>query len=231
MVSPNAGLFSLESGPWFYERYFMHKWTRSLRRKQELFPGEELFSKAELKDNLRGLTRSLVLRHTDFGTLENYLDGYSIAGDTLASLRIPATILTAADDPVIPIVDFHALKLPPQVELDIAAHGGHCGFISDFALHSFTGDYIAERVLSHLSGVSVANRSVPRCRMTRASALPFKGRVGWGWGFISPNATSPLKLLGKPLPHIRVDIRRKPPPKNRSRFICSTSSFPVEAWS
>ena len=162
VVSPHAGLFSLESGPWFYERYFMHKWTRSLRRKQELFPGEELFSKAELKDNLRGLTRSLVLRHTDFGTLENYLDGYSIAGDTLASLRIPATILTSADDPVIPIVDFHALKLPPEVELDIAAHGGHCGFISDFALRSFTGDYIAERVLSHLSGAPTqteANRA------------------------------------------------------------------------
>ena len=57
----------------------------------------------------------MVLRHTDFGSLENYLDGYSIAGDTLASLQIPATILTSADDPVIPVADFRTLVLPPNV--------------------------------------------------------------------------------------------------------------------
>ena len=151
VISPSSGLFGLEKGPWFYHRYFLRKWTRSLRTKQALFPDSELFSRKELDDDLRGLTRSLVLRHTDFGSLENYLDGYSIAGDVLASLRVPATILTSADDPVIPIADFRALKLPPNVELDIAAHGGHCGFIRDFSLHSFTEDYIAERMLAHAS--------------------------------------------------------------------------------
>ena len=95
------------------------------------------------------LSRSLVLRHTSFGSLENYLSGYSIEGDALSALRIPATILTSADDPVIPIEDFRKLKLPPNVELDIAAHGGHCAFISDFSLTSFTEDYIAERMLAH----------------------------------------------------------------------------------
>ena len=150
VVSPSSGLFGLEKGPWFYHHYFLQKWTRSLRVKQSLFPDTELFSSEELDDNLRGLTRSLVLRHTDFGSLENYLDGYSIAGDRLAALRVPATILTSADDPVIPIADFRALKLPPNVELDIAAHGGHCAFIQDYALRSFTEDYIAERMLAHI---------------------------------------------------------------------------------
>jgi len=150
VISPASGLFGLENGPRFYQRYFLHKWTRSLRAKQALFPETELFSREELEDNLRGLTRSLVLRHTDFGSLENYLNGYSIEGDRLAALRIPATILTSSDDPVIPIEDFRKLKLPPNVELDIAAHGGHCAFIRDFSLRSFTEDYIAERMLVHL---------------------------------------------------------------------------------
>jgi len=150
VISPASGLFGLENGPRFYQRYFLHKWTRSLRAKQALFPDTELFSREELEDNLRGLTRSLVLRHTDFGSLENYLNGYSIEGDRLAALRIPATILTSSDDPVIPIEDFRKLKLPPNVELDIAAHGGHCAFIRDFSLRSFTEDYIAERMLVHL---------------------------------------------------------------------------------
>ena len=150
VVSPASGLFGLEEAPFFYQRYFLHKWRQSLRRKRELFPDVDWFSTDELGGNLRELTRSLVLRHTDFGTLERYLDGYSIAGDRLKALRIPVTILTAVDDPVIPIADFRSLQLPPQAELEVAAHGGHCGFISDSSLRSFTDGYIAERMLSHL---------------------------------------------------------------------------------
>ncbi len=150
VVSPSAGLFGLEAAPWFYQKYFLYKWRASLRRKQKLFSDRDWFSAADLGGNLRELTRALVMRHTDFGSLENYLDGYSIAGARLKHLRIPATILTAADDPVIPIEDFRALELPPTVELDIAAHGGHCGFISDWSLHSFVEDYIAARMLLHV---------------------------------------------------------------------------------
>jgi predicted alpha/beta-fold hydrolase len=153
VISPASGLFGLENGPAFYQRYFLHKWTRSLRAKQSLFPDTELFSRDELRDDLRGLTRTLVLRHTDFGSLENYLSGYSIERDALSALEVPATILTSSDDPVIPIEDFRALELPPRVELDIAAYGGHCGFIDGFGLGSFTEDYIAERMLAHLCGI------------------------------------------------------------------------------
>ena len=152
VVSPSAGLFGLEAGPWFYQRYFMYKWRSSLRRKRRLFPERNWFSAADLGGNLRELTRALVLRHTDFGSLDNYLEGYSIAGARLADLRIPVTILTAADDPVIPVADFHALQLPAWAELDIAAHGGHCGFIEGWTLRSFTEDYIAQRMGVHMAG-------------------------------------------------------------------------------
>ncbi len=154
VVSPSSGLYGLENGPAFYQRYFLHKWTRSLRAKQSLFPDTELFSHDELRDDLRGLTRTLVMRHTDFGSLENYLSGYSIERDVLSTLRVPATILTSSDDPVIPIEDFRRLELPPNIELDIATYGGHCGFIGDFALRSFTEDYIAERMRTHLCGLA-----------------------------------------------------------------------------
>jgi len=100
---------------------------------------------AELKRDLRGLTESLVRRHTDFDSLEQYLDGYSVAGDALKALHVPAAILTARDDPVIPVDAFEKLDLPPNVELDIAEHGGHCGFIRGRNMVSFTDDYIAAR--------------------------------------------------------------------------------------
>ena len=155
VISPAAGLFGLEEGPWFYQKYFLHKWRGSLRRKRELFPDVDWFSSEDLSAGLRGLTRALVLRHTGYASLEEYLDGYSIAGRRLRDLAVPATILTSADDPVIPVDDFHALELPPQVELDIAAHGGHCGFIEDWSLRSFTGDYIAQRMHRHVAPAGI----------------------------------------------------------------------------
>jgi predicted alpha/beta-fold hydrolase len=37
------------------------------------------------------------------------------------------------------------LQVPANVELDIADHGGHCGFIRGYGMTSFTDDYIAQR--------------------------------------------------------------------------------------
>jgi len=163
VIDPHQGLFSIERGPWFYHWYFMYKWRRSLRRKQRAFPDAALFEPGDLRGDLRGLTTALVKRHTDFGTLDNYLDGYSIAGDALAQLRVPAWILTSRDDPVIPVADFERMELPSSVELDITPRGGHCGFISDVRLSSFAEDYIA----SKLAGIAPLRE---RARSERAAA-------------------------------------------------------------
>jgi predicted alpha/beta-fold hydrolase len=146
IIDPSEGLFSLEEeAPWIYHAYFMRKWRRSLQAKQAAFPGQQYFELTELKQSMRDLTRSMVLRHTDFDSLEAYLDGYSVAGDRLMDLHVPATILTAEDDPVIPVASFRRLQVPANVELDIAPYGGHCGFIRDFGMTSYTDDYIAAR--------------------------------------------------------------------------------------
>src|SRR3546814_8251461 len=79
----------------------------------------------------------LVQPHTDFGTLDNSFDGYSIAGERLAPLAVPTDILMSADDPVIPIDDFHELALPATARLEIARWGGHCGFIQNVRLDGF----------------------------------------------------------------------------------------------
>jgi hypothetical protein len=67
-----------------------------------------------LKLDIRALTAWLVERHTSFGSLQAYFDGYSIAGDRLSSLQVPADILMAQDDPVIPYATFSDWQLPRQ---------------------------------------------------------------------------------------------------------------------
>ena len=150
-ISPRDAMNAIEQAPWFYEAYFLRKWKRSLGLKQRAFPGEQLFEESDLRGNLREMTRSLVLRHTDFATLDDYFDGYSIAGDGLSGMRVPTSMLTSVDDPIIPVADFRKLSLPECVELDIAPGGGHCGFIRDLSLTSWTEDYIADRMSRHLA--------------------------------------------------------------------------------
>ena len=153
LVDPHAGLFQLEHSPRMYHDYFMWKWRRSLQAKQRAFSDTELFTRRDLRGTLRSLTEALVLRHTDFGSLRNYLDGYSVAGDRLAGLRVPVTILAAADDPVCPVSDLAGMTLPDCVEVTVTEHGGHCGFIRDRHLDSWAEDYIAAR-LSRVSARS-----------------------------------------------------------------------------
>lgn len=152
VISPEAGLSAIERAPWFYEHYFMLKWTGSLKRKQLLFPERYRFTPAEFRSGMRELTRILVERHTALGSLDAYLDSYSIAGDRLTLLQVPVSILTAADDPVIPVADFHQLQLPAHARLQIARHGGHCGFFDGFNARSHASHWVAERIQQALDG-------------------------------------------------------------------------------
>ncbi|HKZ10863.1 MAG TPA: alpha/beta fold hydrolase [Rhodanobacteraceae bacterium] len=145
VIDPHAGLFQLEHAPRMYHDYFMWKWRRSLRLKQRAFAGTELFTRRDLRGTLRTLTEALVLKHTDFGSLDNYLDGYSVAGDRLAELRVPTSILATCDDPVCPASDLATMTLPSCVEVTLTRRGGHCGFIRDRHLGSWSEDYISAR--------------------------------------------------------------------------------------
>ena len=61
---------------------------------------------------------------------------------------MPSTILTAEDDPVVPVSDFHRLPDNPGLELLISRYGGHCGFLKNWKLESLAEDLIAERFLA-----------------------------------------------------------------------------------
>ncbi|MEZ0471818.1 YheT family hydrolase [Luteimonas salinilitoris] len=146
VLDPALTLVQMERGMPLYLRYFERKWRGSLLRKRALFPQLHDFDDATLKLGMRALTEWLVLRHTDFGSLDNYFDGYSIAGQRLASLQVPADILTSADDPVIPVDGFRALQLPDATTVEIASWGGHCGFVENARLDGYAERWVAERL-------------------------------------------------------------------------------------
>ena len=146
LVDPAATMDAMERGMPQYLRYFEHKWRRSLQRKRELFPEEHDFDDATLRLRMRDLTAWLVERHTDFADLGAYFDGYSIAGDRLAALQVPADILMAADDPVIPLRDFRELRPGGDARLELAGHGGHCGFLENRRFDGYAERWVARRL-------------------------------------------------------------------------------------
>ena len=146
VLDPARTMLQMENGLWLYMRYFERKWRSSLQRKRALFPQRHGFDDATLKLRMRDLTEWLVQRHTDLGSIDAYFDGYSIAGERLAGLQVPADILMAEDDPVIPIAEFRELALPADARLEIARWGGHCGFLDNARLAGFAERWVAERL-------------------------------------------------------------------------------------
>ena len=69
----------------------MRKWCRSLARKQQAWPDHYDFDELLRIRNLREMTRQLVLSHTEYPTMDDYLAGYAITGDRLTTLAAPAT--------------------------------------------------------------------------------------------------------------------------------------------
>ncbi len=152
VLDPAVTMESIERGPVMYDWYFRRKWTGSLRRKRALFPELADCDDSVLKLDIRALTGWLVNRHTDFPSLQDYFEGYSIAGDKLAGLQVPAEILMAQDDPVIPFATFDHWRLPAHARLQIARWGGHCGFIENLRGDGFSERWVTRQLLAALPG-------------------------------------------------------------------------------
>ncbi len=129
VLDPHQTLRALEEGFAGYALYFARKWWRSLRKKETLWPDEYDLGDLRGVTDLRRLTAELIGRYTDFATLDEYLQGYSITGQRLATLETPALIITSLDDPIIPAQDLQRLARPAPLQVLTTRRGGHCGFL------------------------------------------------------------------------------------------------------
>ena len=149
VIKPANVVCALDEGPFFYRRHFIRKWRDSLRRKQACFPDHYDFSEWFKLGSITDKTRYLVEYFGPFSTLEDYLEGYSVAGKTLVGLRVPSHIISAVDDPIIPVGDLHSIESSECLSIQIVPYGGHCGFIADLSLcawaeHQMVGSFCAE---------------------------------------------------------------------------------------
>ena len=128
VLDPVETLHALEHSHELYHWYFIRKWNRSLVKKQAAWPDYHNFAEFLRLTSLRDKTAEMVARFTQFAGLDDYLNGYSITGDRLATLSSPATIITSIDDPIIPVVGLERLSQSPHLKVTLTRWGGHCGF-------------------------------------------------------------------------------------------------------
>lgn len=135
-INPEESTVTLDDILWS-RYYFMKKWKRSLRAKQEAWPDLYDFSDVLECVTVMGMTAKMLRTYTDFKSCDDYFSRYNITGDFLYDIAVPTTILTAEDDPVITVKDFYELKLNEITDLFITPHGGHCGFIEGWNFTSY----------------------------------------------------------------------------------------------
>lgn len=112
-----------------YRIYFRRRWSASLRRKQALFPELYDFDDVFRIRDVYEMTDVLIRRFGLFDSADDYFAQYQVRNAAFDHLSVPTTLITAADDPVIPVVDFYALPRHPLLDVQIHRYGGHVGWV------------------------------------------------------------------------------------------------------
>ena len=128
-----------------YQWNFVRNLRARLRRKAAAFPGQFDLSRLGGVRSVRAFDAAYTAPFFGFDSAEDYYHR-AAALRGIDRIQIPALIITAADDPFVPIEAFRDPRLTgnPHIRLIVTPHGGHCGFLA--AAHGPDDDgYWAER--------------------------------------------------------------------------------------
>lgn len=134
-----------------YQFYFYGKWRSSLQSKLHYFPELGFQKQLQSSRNLADINRFFIPGHTPYKRAEDYFAAYTLTGKRLAQMEIPALLLTAEDDPIIPIADLPAVQGSEQLQIEVTTHGGHCGYIKNGRLESWADQRLVAYFRSNLN--------------------------------------------------------------------------------
>lgn len=145
VVDPWGAAPLVDANP-LYRRYFLKKWTASLRKKQALYPHAYDFTDVLTEKRVLGITEKVLPRYSRYERMEDYFNAYRVDPDDLARVPIPIDIITARDDGMIPARDIERLRLGPGSRAILHDHGGHNGFFQSLLGPTWYDEHIADEV-------------------------------------------------------------------------------------
>jgi predicted alpha/beta-fold hydrolase len=119
-------------------RNFIYQWNfvrglkARMRRKGAPHPGRFPLERLADVRTVRQFDELFTAPHFGFDGADDYYHRAS-AMRVIDRLRVPTLIITAEDDPFVPVACFRDPRIAsnPLVRLIITPHGGHCGFVAD----------------------------------------------------------------------------------------------------
>jgi predicted alpha/beta-fold hydrolase len=113
-----------------YAFNFVRRLKARMRRKATLFPHEYSLEELGHVWTVRQFDEAFTAPHHGFRDASDYYYRAS-AMRVVDRIRVPALILTAEDDPFVPVEPFRdpAVVNNPFVKVVVTPHGGHCAFV------------------------------------------------------------------------------------------------------
>ena len=139
-----------------YQWNFVRNLKRRMRRKAAAFPDHYSLDALRRVWTVRGFDEAYTAPHHGFADASDYYRRAS-AIRVIDRIRVPALIITAEDDPFVPVEPFldPAVGGNPHVTVVVTRHGGHCAYV-EHGNDGYDG-YWAEREIVRFVE---ANRSV-----------------------------------------------------------------------
>ena len=126
-IDPNNAMTVMNNGLFIYEKYFFRRWTRSLQKKLKYFPELDFSAEMNQIKTLEDVNQTFVPKFTPFQNPKDYFSSYALTGDRLKTLEIPAHMIVANDDPILPAEDVDKINASEHLIVERQDHGGQCG--------------------------------------------------------------------------------------------------------
>jgi predicted alpha/beta-fold hydrolase len=148
-----------------YERNFVRNLKRRMRLKARLFPGVYQVNDLRHVRTVRQFDELFTAPYHGFRDATDYYQRAS-AMRVVSRIRVPTLIITAEDDPFVPVMPFSSDELVrnPHIELVMTRHGGHCGFVSNAALANdgyWAESKVVQFALRHASTAGDRGQRIP----------------------------------------------------------------------
>jgi predicted alpha/beta-fold hydrolase len=148
-----------------YEWRFLSRLKERIRRRAESIPGVYDLAALRRVRSVYEFDNEITAPFFGFGTADNYYATQS-SQNLLDRIRIPALLVQAKDDPLIPfeIFDQPAIHNNPNIRLLAVEHGGHLGFLANKAPR-----FWVDRVILSWIRVLSQQATLSGCREARTS--------------------------------------------------------------
>lgn len=134
----------------WYDRYFARTLYRHVRTSRQWSPTSPLALSGSAPRSLAIFDDLFTAPLSGFSSADEYYHASS-ARNVTSQIAIPTLLLTAADDPVVPVEMFRRVKFSESVTLQIAESGGHLGYIASTGGPDPTRRWMDRRILDWLA--------------------------------------------------------------------------------